>query len=661
MIDANKRILVVDDDMDIWRVYKAVLAPETEKVSSSQKMARLMDPDLDTEKETGPKFELSFAAQGKDSFEMVKEAIERNMPFAVAFIDIRMPPGWDGMDTAAKIRELDPHIEIVIVTAYSDRSREEIVQTVGAPEKLLLLRKPFDHEELTQMALSLTEKWNLATREEDQRRKLETVLITSPAAIFTVDADRYVTSWNPAAVRITGYRAAEVIGNRCLIEDISKTDVCDECCMLSDNPSENAREIVIRDKEGKTKIISKSVRLIKDDSGRIVMGVESFWDISEIRKAQAYVKNIIDSMPSILISVDADGAIIQWNTEAERSAERTIDEVRGEYVGNVFPPVDDLLKDLDEIFRNRKPAKLEKHAVAMGNKKRYLDMVIYPLVTNGVEGAVIRLDDVTARVRFEEMMIQSEKMMSVGGLAAGMAHEINNPLGVILQGIQNTFRRLSPDLETNNVVADKCGAELETVRRYLKTRGIFRFLNGIQEAGVRASRIVSNMLNFSRTGEFRMVRADINKLVDNSVDLADNDYDLRNRFNFRKIKITREYSPNLPLVPCDITEIEQVVLNLLKNSAQALMETGNQPEIFLRTKWDNTHALIEIEDNGPGMDGETCKRIFEPFYTTKGVGMGTGLGLSVSYFIITNNHKGEMSVDSEPGKGAKFTIRLPLG
>lgn len=153
---------------------------------------------------------------------------------------------------------------------------------------------------------------------------------------------------------------------------------------------------------------------------------------------------------------------------------------------------------------------------------------------------------------------------------------------------------------------------------------------------------------------------DINRLIDNTVEIAKNDYDLKKKYDFRYIRITRDYDPDLKPVVCTAMEIEQVILNLLKNAAQAMAgKQQKSPEIVLRTRREGAYIRIEVRDNGPGMDRKTGKRIFEPFYTTKSIGMGTGLGLSVSYFIITGNHKGMMSVESEPGKGAAFIIQLP--
>ncbi|MBU1001948.1 MAG: cache domain-containing protein [Proteobacteria bacterium] len=280
-----------------------------------------------------------------------------------------------------------------------------------------------------------------------------------------------------------------------------------------------------------------------------------------------------------------------------------------------------------------------------------------PLAVEGI------FRDITERKRTQELLVQTEKMMSVGGLAAGMAHEINNPLGGILQGVQNILRRISPDLPANAEVARKHGCDLGTLHDYLEDRRILRMLEGIRESGERAAYIVQGMLNFSRASSSRRAPCDLNALIDRAIELASSDYDLGRKYDFRNIELVRDYAPDIAPTPCTATEIEQVILNLLRNAAQAMTEGktfNGPPSITIRTRNGNDHSIIGIEDNGPGMDEATRKRVFEPFFTTKAPGQGTGLGLSVSYFIITQNHGGEFSVESAPGQGSTFSIRLPL-
>jgi len=191
-------------------------------------------------------------------------------------------------------------------------------------------------------------------------------------------------------------------------------------------------------------------------------------------------------------------------------------------------------------------------------------------------------------------------------------------------------------------------------------------LESINISGQRAAKIVDNMLSFSRKSESKFSMQNITELLDNTIELSFNDYDLKRKFDFRLIKILREYDEYTPLVFCEKSEIQQVFLNILKNGAQAMADDlkvkkkEKEPCFILQVKPEGNMVCIDIKDTGPGMDMETRKRIFEPFFTTKNVGIGTGLGLSVSYFIITENHKGTMEVESFEGGGTKFIIKLPV-
>lgn len=400
---------------------------------------------------------------------------------------------------------------------------------------------------------------------------------------------------------------------------------------------------------------------LADAFTRMVHSIKKSRD--ELEETRLYLKNIVDSMPSVLIGVDSEARITHWNIEAQRITSMNEEEVLGRRVDEMVPQMGVLIKRIDRTIRRRTPQKYEKVTYRINDETRVGDIMIYPLVTNGVRGAVIRVDDITDRVRIEEMMIQSEKMASVGGLAAGMAHEINNPLGGIMLAAQNIIRRLSPDLPKNREIAREAGAELEAIIRYMNAREINKMLEGILEMGERASKIVTNMLNFSRRSESKMAPADIADVVEKALDLASNDYNLKKKYDFRHIEIVREFEENLPQISCITTEIQQVILNLLKNAAQAMAEKhyeNDRPKITIRIRKEAYRILIEIEDNGPGIPEKIRKRIFEPFFTTKSAGIGTGLGLSVSYFIIHNDHKGTLSVESETGRWTKFTIRLPF-
>jgi nitrogen-specific signal transduction histidine kinase len=207
--------------------------------------------------------------------------------------------------------------------------------------------------------------------------------------------------------------------------------------------------------------------------------------------------------------------------------------------------------------------------------RRYVDIMIYPLSMKGYMGAVIRIDDVTDRVMMEERIVQSEKMTSVVGLVEGMAHEINNPLGGIIQGAQNVLRRLSPELNKNVEVAAECGLELEKVQEYMEKRQIPKFLEGIRSSGKRASDIISYMLQFSQINEAPMESRNLAKLIDSVLEMASTDREYREIYNFDRIEIIKQYDPDLPNVPCSVSEIEQVMRNLLQNAGQAIVDQNN--------------------------------------------------------------------------------------
>ncbi|HAS90298.1 MAG TPA: histidine kinase, partial [Desulfovibrio sp.] len=244
-----------------------------------------------------------------------------------------------------------------------------------------------------------------------------------------------------------------------------------------------------------------------------------------------------------------------------------------------------------------------------------------------------------------------------------MAHEINNPLGIIAQGAQNITRRILGDLPANHKAAENRNLRLEDVHEYMNDRNIPKIINGITSAVDRAGRIVRNMLSFSRKNQDNFREHVLSDLLDRTVDLANNEYDLSTKYDFKKIEIIREYDSDIPMVCCEGSEIQQVFLNLLKNSAQSMnakVYGSGGPKFVLRAYEREGWVNIEIEDNGQGVDQTVRKRIFEPFYTTKKVGEGTGLGLAISYFIIADLHKGNMEVYSSPGNWTKFVISLPL-
>jgi len=281
------------------------------------------------------------------------------------------------------------------------------------------------------------------------------------------------------------------------------------------------------------------------------------------------------------------------------------------------------------------------------------------IIFQGEKSVLLFLRDITERKRLQETLVQSEKMLSLGGLAAGMAHEINNPLAGILQNAQVISNRLETDSPANIKAADDIGLDLSKMRLFLTERKIFRQLSRIRESGSRAAEIVANMLSFARKEQTKSSH-DVRALLDKTVKMAESDYSLRKNYDFRDIEIVREYEENLPLTICDPGQLQQVFFNILKNGAEAMQDSreGLVARFKLIIKMHGENVRIEIENNLCGIPEDIQRKIFDPFYTTKPVGVGTGLGLSVSYFIIREVHNGDIWVESDGHSSVKFIIEL---
>ncbi len=382
----------------------------------------------------------------------------------------------------------------------------------------------------------------------------------------------------------------------------------------------------------------------------------------EMARIRLYLTAIVDSMPSVLIGVNTQSVVTMWNKEAERTSQISQVEASGGVLDTLSPGLS-IAMDMVEVANRDRQIQIKERVIhPILGQGVWADIVVYPLTREVGHGCVIRIDDVSTRVKMKNLMVETEKMKTIAGLSAGMAHEINNPIGCIIQSTQNILRRVSPDLDGNKKLAKSLGTDLDTVYAYLENREIIRFLEDIRISVERTARTVSNMLSFSRKEESIKIGVDLPDLIESSVGLATYDYELKKKYDFKNIQIIYEIDPDVKKVIGIPSEIEQVMLNLLKNSAQAVWENKTdqiKSQIKIALKQGEKSVKMIFEDNGPGIPEYVQKRIFEPFFTTKSAGTGTGLGLSVAYYIVTRNHNGTFTVKSEPGRGATFIITLP--
>lgn len=379
----------------------------------------------------------------------------------------------------------------------------------------------------------------------------------------------------------------------------------------------------------------------------------------QLRETKLYLQSMINSMPSIIIGVTTYGEVTHWNAAAENAFEIFSNEALGRNITDLLPLFPVTINVIRGSVRGGEPHSIQHTQHQEHEKKRYFEITIYPLISSNEQGAVIRVDDVTMKVTIENLMIQNEKMYSLGEVAAGIAHEINNPLSVILQNVQNIVRRTDIHFGTNAERANELGINIDAVDHYLKARDIPLMLDSIREAGERSATIVRNMLEFSHNSQRKTSLIDIKHLLEQTIAL--NHSNAPKTPGIQGIQLLTEFSDQLPAINASAPELQQVVLNLLRNAKQALLSHDvDAPCIWVRAYTEKDQLVIEVQDNGPGMTDTVRQHIFEPFFTTKEVGSGTGLGLSVSYFIITERHQGTIDVKTSPGKGSNFIIRLPL-
>jgi len=387
----------------------------------------------------------------------------------------------------------------------------------------------------------------------------------------------------------------------------------------------------------------------------------------ETEKERDRLKNLLtsitDSMPSALMAVDTQMGILHWNREAEKKTGIRAEEVLGKTIEEILPMEEEFIGLVRKALGTNYVTSITSHIKQTQDGAIYEDITVYPLSSDYFQGIVVRIDNVTRRVNMERILIQSEKMVSIGGLATGMAHEINNPLAAMMQNAQVIMNRISMDLPVNKAVAIEAGTTISAIHDFMKKRDIPRFLESIQGAGAHAAKIVQNMLDFAQKDRSTKSIHKISFLLDKTIELAENDYNLKEKYDFRKIRIIKQYGPDPLEILCEAGNLQQVFYNIIRNAAEAMHSNPafhDPPLLILNLTTDGNEVVIEIEDNGPGMDEKTRKRVFEPFFTTKSPDKGTGLGLSVSYFIIIQDHGGSMAVDSMLGKGSIFRIRLPL-
>jgi len=551
----NNRILIIDDNRAIHEDLKKILVADIAHASLDEAEALLFD---ETRVDTASiSFEVDSAFQGKEGLEKVEEALRKGRPYAMAFVDVRMPPGWDGIETISRIWELYPELQVVLCTAYADYSWEEIMSALKQPDSVVILKKPFDNIEVLQLAHALTSKWFLARQARGLVANLEGAVAERTQALQSANDQLTREVQDRAQAEDRFSRAFQASPFPMAILDVDR------------------------------------LRFLNVNDGFLAMTGHA--------------------REELLGRAAEDLKLWANETTASRISQLA---THGSPVRNV---------DCQVLTRSGHTREtLASAEVFSSGDERHLLLI---------------LQDISDLLSLESQLRQVQKMEAVGQLAAGIAHDFNNLLTVV-QG-HTSLRLATPGLDP----------------------AMEESLQSIQGAADRASTLTRQLLSFARKQIMQPKALDLNHLLGQLAQMLE-------RLIGEHFKLTRSFDECLPAVFADGGNLEQVIMNLVVNARDAMPDGG---EIKLATSLveidaqqaagspearEGTFVCLSVQDSGCGMDSAVLDHIFEPFYTTKPVGKGSGMGLATVYGIV-NQHRGWVRVETAEGQGTTFHVFLP--
>lgn len=561
-------------------------------------------------------------------------------------------------------------------------------------EHLLSERDMLKASHAQALTAAIEERETRLREQERHATQLQAVMMMAADGIITLNERGTIESFNEVAGSIFGYAPPEVIGKHVsLLIPLPQRERRDGrlVAFFDDvRPGGAAglrREIVGRRRDGSTFPMDLAVSEVRVGERRIFTGI--FRDITERKRAEEELKRlhqqnqmILNSAGEGIIGVDQAGDAIFVNPAAARMLGYAVDELDGKPIHDLIhhsrPDGSPCSRETCPVLQPTPPTA----AFCMGNQVFWrrdgstfpIEYTSTEIQENGVvAGLVLTFRDISERRMLEAQLRQAQKLESIGQLAAGIAHEINTPtqyIGDNTRFLDDTFRDLRPMLTTAlELRRAEDPATIEQLQARLRQeveqadvdyvldevpKAISQSLDGVQ----RVAKIVRSMKEFSHPGGEEMQAVDLNRAIESTLTVS------RNEWKYVAEAVV-ELDPDLPLVTCMPGDINQVILNLIVNAAHAIADRpGGQDagkgQIAIRTRLDGDWVEIRIQDNGTGIPAEIRSRVYDPFFTTKAVGRGTGQGLAIAHSIIQDRHHGTIGFETQDGKGTTFVIRLPI-
>ncbi|MBA3002460.1 MAG: PAS domain-containing protein [Desulfurivibrio sp.] len=475
----------------------------------------------------------------------------------------------------------------------------------------------------------------------------ELVYSVIPSAIFTVDLERKITSWNKKAENITGYKEAEVLGKPCSIFALDPCTV-KGCGVYSEKVKKPIlnRICEIRTKDGRVRTISKNADVLRDTHGNVIGGVESFGDITEQQSIDRQLRTERDKFRGILSALDHGMHILNRDYEIEYQNDilrRTFGDKIGEKCYEVYKQRDEPC-EVCRMHAAIESNEIQRTEEIMSDHRHYEQSYVPFVDVDGKTKALILLRDVTEEKMYRAETMRAGQLASIGELAAGVAHEINNPINGIIN-----YAQVLLDDSSQGPIKGEAGNKAQR-----------EMLDRIIKEGERIAYIVRNLLFFARQREEEAEVVEVGAIISDSLSL------IKHQLQKDGVNIHIDIPEDLPNIRVHPQQLQQVFLNLFSNARYALnqrypgRDSGKKLEIRCLTVQSQGRTVVrtEITDYGDGIPPELLSQIFEPFFSSKKPGEGTGLGLSISAGLV-KDFQGQLRVESELGEHTTLTVDLP--
>ncbi|MBN2194868.1 MAG: PAS domain S-box protein [Polyangiaceae bacterium] len=532
---------------------------------------------------------------------------------------------------------------------------------------LLLQSKVARHlAELTEVNRALQDEIRSHRATEEalrwERNFVDTVLQAANALILVIDVTGKVVRFNRACERVSGYTIEEIRQRTLadLMPDEELGQANGEFLALLRRTGAEHTEHHWVSRSGERRLISWSNSTILDDAGEVAYIVSLGVDITEARAAERALelyRRIYQASRDAILITDRFGAVAQANQACLELKGMSQAEIRGASAQVLA----DYGEHIGKVLETRGSYKGEASVTLAGGERRTVDLSVFPIVDDAgvpihwvgmardITDLKQALDALERKNRelqsAQATLVQSEKMAALGRLVAGIAHEINTPVGSIASmhdSLVRAIAKLESGVRSQPFPDESARANIDRMLRVIADA------NRIIQTGTdRVTGIVRRLRSFARLDEAELKRADIHEGLDDTLTLLQ--HELK-----RGVEVVRRYG-DVPPVPHFVGRLNQVFLNLLVNARQAIPERGT---ITVQTELSGGNVRVAVRDTGIGIPAENLDKIFDPGFTTKGVGVGTGLGLSICYQIMSE-HRGRITVESEVDRGSTFTVAFP--